>query len=681
MMNEKLSVQEIKRIKIYYANRWIDPVKRIEDIFNIRRADGSLVPLRVPEPQKQMLRDGILGKSRELVGSGVSYLGVTNKGRQLGFSAIMAAENALIAQDFPTTFIYYVATSADQAQDWMEKLNQLIQDANHWPPELGGGPILTVTSIKKVFDKIINGTHILGLAANPSSIRGKTGIAVNFDEAAWAIRFKNQAKETWKALKYIIRQGGQARIQSTPRTSDIEEFFWGMIKKGESGNLAIHTYYCPAIENWKELDLSEPLHIELDNKKRKVRGMRELSEKERMELIERYSKMKNFTIEPGRCIKQDVKIPYWWVNIEDLESDRAEDLEQFKQENLGVPLDETYKLLKSEWIYSNLNEGEELDARPAGNNNRFFIFMDFAQKNDITAITVVEEVPSQIPQQKPTYVERKIVETQDKYNVQLDIVSSLFFDFRADIMSGDNTGHGIVIMDMLEGWLKDNGFHTRILHRIDFTMKSKEQMAIGFRNIAMPDPISNKSRYRWLYKEKRHQVAIRHCLRVEKEILPQSGIRYSGKMHGRDDHFWSKAQLGMIEVPTGITRAAFGRFRKPSMVEPVFNRRSLGRQTLEEMDRARYKMENFEKEAIEEAHKIRLQEVRHIKNISFATQCLINGAVICRTTKKPVKPIHCANPANCNNGACDGYKYVEEICLRYGVDKNEVWQRQNIYPK
>ena len=61
-----------------------------------------------------------------------------------------------------------------------------------------------------------------------------------------------------------------------------------------------------------------------------------------------------------------------------------------------VPLDETYKLIKSEWVYSNLNEEAEWDDR-RNSNNRFFILMDFAQKNDITAITVIEEIPNTLP--------------------------------------------------------------------------------------------------------------------------------------------------------------------------------------------------------------------------------------------------------------------------------------------
>jgi len=665
-----LSAHEVKQIKKHYANKWLDPVARIEDVFNIRRADGSLVPLKLPEPQKQMIRDGILGKNRDLVGSGISYVSVTNKGRQLGFSVALAAEQLLIAEDFPNTNIFYVATVTEQADDWMRKVQQMIDDANHWPAELGGRSMLNITNTKKVFDKIINDTHIIGLSANPSAIRGKTGISVVFDEAAWAIRERGIARETWKALKYLIRQGGSARIQSTPRLSDEEEFFWGLYKKGEAGSLAIHTYECPAIENWRDLDLEEPLYIDLNNQRRSKMGLSLLTDENIKDLLEKYKSRDNFIVKEGDSIQQDVHIPYWWVNIADLETDRASDLEQFRQENLGVPLDETYKLIKSEWIYSNANDGVEWNARPQGNTNRFILCCDFAQVRDLSAFTVVEEVL--VPDRQAMYIERKIVETQADYPEQRDIIFDMHMAFRFSEIQLDFTGHGRVISQMLAEKLDNNSFSSRVLLKNNtFTMQSKEQMAIGFRNIVMPDPITGKSRYRWLHKEKHHQDAIRHCMRVEKEILPQGGVRYSGKMHGRDDHFWSKAQIALVEVPTGVPRAHSGKIRKKTAVD-VTDRRSMGQKLIEDINRKRYQIDREEEEAREEILREKRKTFLHNRELNFARKALQNGVVICRTKHKPVKPIHCADRKNCSNPRCPGFKYVEEICARYGVTKDEL---------
>jgi phage FluMu gp28-like protein len=670
-----LDVREVKKIKQYYAKRWLDPVLRAEDIFNVKRADGSLCKLKIPEPQHQLLRDGILGKSRGNVGSGMSYVSVTNKGRQLGFSVVLAIEAILIAEDFPNTEIFYVATTREQAEDWTRKVDQLCRDANHWPKELGGGPILNVIALDRVFVKVVNHTLINGLAANPSSIRGKTGIHVIFDEAAWAIRVKDMARETWKALKYIIRQGGSARIQSTPRTSDEEEFFWGMVTKGESGSVAIHNYYCPVISNWKDLDLNEPLYIDINNTRRKQRGYKPLPVEEITKLVQRYEHQDTFEIVSNDCIKQKAIVPYWWVSLQDLENDRATDLEQFKQENLGIPLDETYKLIKSEWIFSNISEADEIYDRGTSQND-FYMGIDLAQKNDLTAITIVECIDG-------IYVERYVEETQKEYTVQVDMIFDLYLRFKPKVISIDNTGHGVAIGDMLSERLKYSGANPNTLKRLDFSMKLKEQMAVGFRNLVMPDPISGKSRYRWLCSQKKHENAIRHCLRVEKELLPQGGIRYSGKMHGRDDAFWSKSMIALIEIPNGIPRAGFGRIKKLSAIENIKMQKSLAFEEIQNRNKKQFMPFNEAESQEQREHTRfnRMLEIRHKKNVMFAAKCLTNGIVICRTINKPVKPIHCAVEYNCTNKFCQGYSYCEEISRRYECTKEEIYDKQKIYPK
>jgi hypothetical protein len=257
-------------------------------------------------------------------------------------------------------------------------------------------------------------------------------------------------------------------------------------------------------------------------------------------------------------------------------------------------------------------------------------------------------------------------------------IFDLILAFRPAIVSGDNTGHGIPIMDELEKHLRDNGFNPNILKRVNFTMQSKEQMAQGFKNIVMPDVSDDKSRYRWLYKMKKHENSIRHCLRVEKELLPQGGVRYSGKMHGRDDHFWSKAQLALITGNPGIIKAAFGRFNKSTLVPGEINKKSFATKFLENQDKKsflNYEDTIYNEEMAKERHDKILKE----KNLKFAIQCLTMGKVVCRSVNKIVSPIHCASIDNCTDEKCDGYKAVNEICLRYEVSRDELWKRQTIY--
>lgn len=654
------------------AKRWMDPIARIEDIFNIKRADGTLTPFVVPKPQQEMIRDGILGRSKKLVGTGNSYISVTNKGRQLGFSVILAAEAILIAEDYPGTDIYYVATAGDQAADFMKKLNQLIDDSNHWPEDMGGGRILNVQQMTKVYERKINNTSIYGLTANPSSIRGKTGIAVIFDEAAWAIRFKGQASETWKALKYIISQGGSARIQSTPRTSDTEEFFWGMVMNSKNPALNIFGYECPVIENWRELDLEEPLFIGLNNEWRVLHGMGRITEEEKQSLYRKYENRQGFIIDREKeVIQQNAIIHFWWKSIMDLEIDRATDLEQFKQEYLCIPLDETYKLIKSEWLYLSAIDPPEWDNRRKS-KNRFYIMVDIAQKHDITAITVVEQVPDD--ELGFVYYERKIEETQEKYPEQVKLIIELAVMFKPDKILIDNTGHGSVIGDMLEKELMEHGMHKSILKRNTFTAQLKEQMAIGFRNLIMPTEKTGLGRYRCLYKEgnKKYDEVFRHITRVEKEIMNGGMIRYSGKKYGRDDHFWSKAQIAIIDLAQHAPAAYFG---KSQILKIDKNKKNIspGKVFLNVQNKLRMFGKETDKE-IGEKNKKMIERVRNAKNILSTVKHLETGVMYCQSQNNFVTPINCLWDNNCTSKECPSKQFGERICLEFGVKPNEVWE-------
>ncbi|NCU41857.1 MAG: hypothetical protein EOM19_04010 [Candidatus Moranbacteria bacterium] len=554
---KKLTEEEILNLKFELAKRWIDPVQRIEDIFNIRNSQGELMPYKVPEPQKKLLRDGILGKGRKQITNSdknkrVSYISITNKGRQMGFSVINAAEAVLIAEDFPYTMIYYVATTIEQAKDWMDKMMQLIQDSNHYPEELGGGPILNIQNIKKIFEKQINDTMIVGLAANPSGIRGKTAIAVYFDEAAWALRTKDIAHETWKALKYFISQGGQARIQSTPRTSDEKEFFWGMYQKALKKEGGLIAYECPVIENWRDLDLDEPLFIELDNEQRVIQGLDTYTQKEIDDLKSHYNR-EGFEV-TDTYIKQPVICKYEWKTLQELENDRANDKQMFLQEYLCQPVDEAYKVILSEWIENNIVEEPEYVDRGTS-TNEFQICCDFAKEKDQSAFIVTEKI---ITNGIPIFYQRNITLCQNPYYEQARIIADLYYKFQPTFISIDDTGVGKSVVEQLEQEFLKQNIPLRVIKKVTFSSQINEQMAEGFKALCTPKdylkekyisgydekdkPIYNttyKNQYRFLREpnNKIHKEAIAQIKRVEKEIL-RTNVRYSGKRYGRDDAFW-----------------------------------------------------------------------------------------------------------------------------------------------
>lgn len=698
-MTTDISEEEIAELKYQLAKRWLEPVKRMEDIFNIRNSRGELLPYVVPEPQRKLIQDGILGKARNQIKQGISYISVTNKGRQMGFSVINAAEAVLIAEDFPNTMIYYVATTIDQAKDWMEKMNQLINDSNNYPEEMGGGPMLNIQCIRKIFEKKINDTTIVGLAANPGGIRGKTAIAIYFDEAAWALRTKDLASETWKALKYFISQGGQGRIQSTPRTSDEKEFFWGTMQKALKKQGGMTAYECPVIENWKDLDLDEPIYIELDNKMREMQDMTILSDKEKEELIQHYSNKDGFIIEEN-CIKQPAICLYPWKTLQELENDRASDKHMFLQEYLCQPVDETYKVILSEWVENNISEDGEWYDR-GQSTNEFQICCDFAKEKDYSAFIVTEKI---IQDKIPIFYQRHITLEQKPYYEQARTIADLYHRFNPTFISIDETGVGKAVVETLEQEFLKQKIPLNIIKKVTFSSQLNEQMAEGFKALCTPKDYlkekivigydeKDKPMYDYIYKNqyrflrdnnnKLHKEAISQIKRVEKEIL-QTNVRYSGKRYGRDDAFWASAQLVLQENTRKFPKAAFGRTNALSTkLKTKTNEKSLGKQVIFDLNKKKWQTtieSKQEQQRKSEKFKTMLDRHKYRKQLLEAYKCLRNSKNICKTQRKVVNPIECIDKDACHNDKCPAYHYVKEVIERYNVDEEDLFKMyQKLY--
>ena len=644
---------QIARIKSAIMKKWVDPVARAESIFRIQTGTGHLVDLKIPEPQKPILRAGLVGSARRLVKNGERYNRVTNKGRQAGYSILEAVETILAAEDYPKTYQYYIATKGEQSESWLRKVDQLIRDAKHWPPELGGGPILhfTENGIRKTMSKEVNGCTIYGLTANPAGLRGDTAIKVVLDEYAWMLRIKNQQKEVYTAIKHFLRQGGQLSILSTPRTKTDE--FWRFVEHGP--DLGFDVFECPIIENWEDLAIEKPLFIDFNNRRRKDMGMVELSDKDKDALLEKYLPQKYVYDEELEGLRQDpIIIPYPWVSLPMLEQDRKEDLEMFKQENLGIPVDERYKVILGEWVYPhaqeyNPNTGEGTDwPHRRDSHNPFGIGIDFAQIKDLTIITIVEKIGDH-------YYERLVRTTQAKYDEQERLILELYEAFKPQWIAIDNTGAGIPIGDHLEKRLPAG-----VLRRVNFTNSSKEEMATTLKRVFQA------GEYHVLDHTPDHKTSIRHLLKVERQVMENS-VKYTGKgvdKEGRDDGFWSKA---LAVRPVDNTAEA-----RPMAVAAhrrVAPRADTGGSRLyAEIQRERDKQARTKREVAELAEQERdgvpgvsEDRARRLKQVFSA------GMRICSKTNKPVK-VHecvCAGQPQCryynqNKIACERLGFTQE---------------------
>ena len=643
-------------LKINLAKYWQDPVKRAESIFNVKTSRGEIIPYRCPTSHAQLLREGPLGEARKLLDEGYVFKSVLNKGRQIGFSTVTAVENILMAEEFPNTTMYYIADDKEMAKDYLDKVTQLCRDANHYPEELGGGPILNVQELEPIYTKKINDTYITGLSGRKAkSKRGKNSPYVVWDEMAWCISVHKEQEDIWDTIGQYTKQGGCIRMQSTPRSTD--DKFWQFFSKPQE--YGMKSYYFPTIENWKELDLKQPLHIDLNNERRAMRQIGRLTPEQINFNIERYSTNPRFIYDKEKMeIRQrNIIIPYWWVKIEELEKERK-DYEKFLQENLGVSVDEKYKVIPSEWIYRNISTWKELDGR-WNSRNPFYILIDIAQKHDITAITIVEKMEGDM------IIERKLDSSQEDYTVQVERIWGWFLKFKPQAISIDNTGLGTVIGDMLEKKLRSNGYPVQLLNRVNFTNQTKEVMAQGFKNLVQ------NNQYKFLNETDLHAQSIRHVERVEKILSEtrvkgaEQGVRYSGKMWGRDDFFWSKAQIvyfTQLLMPTSPIAMGKAKNRMMSAISEQV------KQTTPETIRTGI---------LKDVKPNTFSDVMTIKNIGKAIKDLNFGIVDCPRTKQTENPIICTG---CNWESCIHYDSMQQICNVHNVKSEKVWAKQKKYP-
>jgi len=645
-------MNELKRLLV---ERWQDPCVRIQDTFNVQRADGGLVPFVIPQPQRPIIQEGLLGTGVNYINSGHVLTTVTNKCRQAGFSVITAAEAILVCQDFPRTSVYYCAPTNEQVSDWMTKLDQLVNDANHYPEQLGGNPIISNAILDNVFTKHINGAHIVGLGANPANIRGKTGIMLILDEMDWMIRFKDQMEGTYTAAKYFVRQGGVIRCLSTPRVKDSQ--FGIMCTDPEKHGVVYHE--CPAISNWRQLNLQEPLYIDMDNRRRKMQKMRELTRDEMKALVKRYRNKPMFVLDKeNKVIYQKAEIPYPWIPLQQLSVDCQADLEKFLQENCCVAVDEAYKLLNSEWIYQNINDDGQTEDR-GDSMNSFYMGMDFAKKKDLTAITVVENVDG-------VFWERYIDESQHSYDAQIEKIWDIFIKYRPIKVAIDDTGLGEVLGDLLEKKLRDAGLGPQVLVRVKFNQSTKENMALQAKEII------RQGKYKFLNQNTMHERAIRHCTRVEKEVL-DTMVRYSGKMHGRDDHFWSKALLTMaISGATPVVKSTVRSFKRIHGKQG--SARQSGQHIIDELHKQQADMAKDETKPSQQAPMKKfftnitkvdgvIDELRHHKRMCVMCGKMVNLLYACV----------------CSHPSCPNRIDAERMCRKHDINPDDVRDRQTYY--
>jgi len=501
----------------------------MEKVFRIRSTEGKLIDYIMPEPHKQLARTGLIGDRSKL-------FRVINKGRQGGFSTYAGIEMLTTAQLYPNTYQYYVATKEQQAKSFLKrKIEKPAKDCRLW---FDGSRIIDVDSTKssqlmkaikhfpKGIKKEVEYSYVVGLAASPSGVRGESGISITLDEYAQMNQRVNMQKELYEAVKYFIASGGQLSAQSTPMVTSDE--FWNMYSKPREYKM--NSFYFPVIENWEDINIFKPLYYETENlSEEKIKKLLGSGYVWRVVKVE--TKMK-------KILSQPMKIPYFWYDYAILEKSRDDDIDWFKQEILGIPVDRTYRYIPPEIVYPNVTSVEKFTA---GMGETYIIAIDVARIKDITAITVGEIMDN------GTIQERWIEETQDPFPQQAELISDLCERYKPMEIRIDNTGSGIGLADILEDMA-----NMPTINRVDFRsymefekskMRIPEYLAMEFKKMLVAG----------IYKMLNHGHALLHVFNVEKKQTVTGSVHFTGKRGGttRDDHFWSKAMLAAKLEGTG----------------------------------------------------------------------------------------------------------------------------------
>ena len=482
---------------------------------------GQLVDYNMTTPHKGLLSTGIIGDSS-------TRFRIINKGRQIGFSIFMAIECILIAKLYPYTNQFYIATKEAKAKEWLEKVERIAKDSRVM---IDGSRIIDIDDkrssvvrkgfkhIPKDIRKEIGYSYIAGLAASPREV-GMTGINLILDEYDHMNKEKDLQKKIWVALKPVLSQAGsQCSILSTPLTKS--DVFWDLYVNAD--RRGFKSYYFPVIENWKEIDLSVPLTEQKDN------------------LI----------------------IPYTWIDLEELERERLDDITYFKQERLGVPADVAHRYITPELLEASAHA--KMMRIPQG-NPMLKCAIDVASEVDITAVTISQLLDG-------VNYERNLYSTSGDYPQQEVDVLKFLAPYKPYLQYGgvriDNTGIGKSLAD----YIKRAGYNVK---RINFqsTIESRTPDVISQDNknkktkikigVFMAEQFKRSledGTYQTLDPDEPCQFirqATNHTLNVEQQMTSTTKEkRYSGKRNGRDDFFWSRAMnnadFNRIDHRSGFT--------------------------------------------------------------------------------------------------------------------------------
>lgn len=330
-------------------------VETLEGVFRVKNASGRVVDYRCEPYQAWFHAHSPLAMGTDAPDR------LVPKGRGLGLTLMTAMDLLLLAHQQDRVHIPVAGRQSSTGDEFIQKAHDLVYDCaidGFFDPD----PHVSSTV------RLGNGSTIEPVpGGNPSAFRGKRAPASALDEYA----FHPKARDTWRAARGVLTEGGQLTVLSTHDGAGTH--FYELVEAAEKGEVDFALFPYPTHDPvaW---DPNVPV--------------------------------------PDQIASGRLKLLAPWIDVAGLEKMRREDPLGYAQEHLCQVMDEALNLLSRDAVAAvhdpdlaswegpigldespllvDLKQPLRVPRRPAGNANPTGVGVDFASNGDLAAYTLLE---------------------------------------------------------------------------------------------------------------------------------------------------------------------------------------------------------------------------------------------------------------------------------------------------
>lgn len=378
--------------------RWAGrPDKIIEDVFRFPDEYGDPQRITLFGPyQPKFVHAYFYGDA-----STMNFL----KGRRIGGTAVAVLCMALEGLTLPNQLYPIVVTKEEQAWSRINDLREIFKHSVFDVP---------LETDNKGTIELWNGTKYMAYTSKPEGARGDGARSILFDEMA----FMEKQEEQQRAFNPMLSLSNGKLLQISTPNSTHDLFMETQNKGTETGytedgeKTGVISLFQPTFHNADEIDIEVPLW------------------------------------------DQELDLARPDLNIDVVESDRAQDPMGFQQEYLCIPAEENYQFFSNVSVTESMKAGQEADYEwgeytvpQRGGQN--IMFVDVGVSHDDTVISVFEHVEDRRYQRHIEPVgkdelRKAGVADPDVENVEhiADRIAQVFRQMECSFLAFDHTGAG-----------------------------------------------------------------------------------------------------------------------------------------------------------------------------------------------------------------------------------------------